>query len=197
VVRGSICLYDCDVVPSMRTARLLVIATVIAQFGLLQNAVADSQTALVTVQDFYKKYLSQDFSKPPDASRPAINLSRNFRKEIRATSVACAKYVEGPCGWGADGDEYLDTQETDPKLNYNNSGISFKEIKPNTVQVKLNVYPSIKDAGHFYDKTIKFKMIMDGGSWVVDDVIYSDGISARKQLADERRNAINHPDTKK
>ncbi|HLY96468.1 MAG TPA: hypothetical protein VKO66_04570, partial [Sideroxyarcus sp.] len=93
-----------------------------------------------------------------------------------------------------DGDEYLDTQEIDPNLSYLNSRIRFKLIKPNLVQVRLNVYPSIKDANGYYDRTITYKVVNENGNWVVDDVMYSDGVSTRQKMADENANAIAHPD---
>ena len=88
--------------------------------------------------------------------------------------------------WGADGDEYLDAQEIAPDLSYSNSGISIKEISLGTVQVKLNVYPSEKSAGDYYNKTITYKIIVENGKYLVDDMAYSDGISARQRLAEER-----------
>ncbi len=93
----------------------------------------------------------------------------------------------------ADGDEYLDTQEIDPILSYSNSRITISEISPGTVQVKLNVYPSVENAGDFYDKTITYKMVMEDGLYVVDDIAYSDGISTRRKLSEERAYVLAHP----
>ncbi len=155
---------------------------------------AQPQTAVDTVREFYKIYLNRDLSKPADDKRPAIGLSHSFIEVVKHSSEVCEKYADGPCGWGADGDEYLDAQEWDPKLSYDNSGITIKEIKPDVVQVKLNVYPSIKDAAKYYDRTITYTMVKENGKWVVDDVTYTDGISERKRLAEESSDAIANPD---
>lgn len=82
----------------------------------------------------------------------------------------------------------------DTDLNYLNSGIKFVEIERNVVQVKLNVYPSVKDANGYYDKTITYHLANENGDWAVDDVMYSDGESTRKLMAAENASAIANPD---
>lgn len=163
---------------------LIILVAICANLSVAQAA--DQSAAVNTVQDFYKRYLASDFSKMPTKARPKIALSKAFAKEIKRSDVDCKKYGEGPCGWGADGDEYLDAQEIAPDLSYSNSGISIKEISLGTVQVKLNVYPSEKSAGDYYNKTITYKIIVENGKYLVDDMAYSDGISARQRLAEER-----------
>jgi hypothetical protein len=117
-----------------------------------------------------------------------------FNKTVKENAKICAEYISGPCGWGSDGDVYLDTQESEPNLSFQSSGIGFTEIKPNLVQVKLNVYPSVKDATGYYEKTITFKMIKENGRWVVADVMYADGASSLQNMADENAVAMANPD---
>lgn len=155
---------------------------------------SESKNAVETIQDFYKRYLSYSYHKTPNVKRPLMIMSKSFSKAVKKNNEVCAAYVSGICGWGADEDEYLDTQETDPKLSFQNSGIKFIEIAPNLVQVKLNVYPSEKDASGYYDKTITYKMVREKGSWVMDDITYADGVSLRKKMAIENSYAIAHPD---
>jgi hypothetical protein len=154
---------------------------------------ADGKTAIATVREFYTRYLGYDYSKMPKASRPTIALSKAFLAEVEKTEAACKQYGEGPCGWGADGDEYLDTQEIEPGLSYSSSRMTIREISPNTVQVRLNVYPSVKDAGDYYQKTITYKMVRENGSFVVDDIAYTDGIATRKKLSEERKQVLAYP----
>lgn len=151
---------------------------------------AEGKSAVATIQDFYKRYIGYEHSRTPGDNPPGLALSRAFLAEIKETDALCQKYGEGPCGWGADGDEYLDTQEVDPGLSYSNSGIAISEISHGRVQVKLNVYPSEKGAGRYYQKTITFSMIQENGSYVADDIAHSDGISTRKILSDERRELL-------
>ena len=144
---------------------------------------ADSPVDVIS--KFYKSYLAYDSRGTPDNSRPGIDLSANFAAVVAHTDAVCEKFADYPCGWGADGDAYLDAQEFDPELRYESSGIVIKEAGPGVVTVELNVYPSIKDAGNFYLRSITYQLVNESGRWVVDDVIYSDGKSTRQVLIDE------------
>ena len=145
-----------------------------------------------TIRSFYQGYLNlRDRQTSP---APDLAYSKKFKAEIDESSRVCAKYVEGPCGWGGDTDVYLDTQERDPLLRFDNSRFEIKQLDAGTVQVRFNVYPSDKDDKGFYDKLVTYRMIKEGGRWVVDDVSYKDGVSARAQLAKERANAKAYPD---
>ena len=172
---------------------LLNLTFTFALCGMTTAFAADRKTAVATVRDFYRQYLAYDYAKTPQAPRPTMAFSTAFLREVTKTEAACHQYGEGPCGWGASGDEYLDTQESDPALSYSNSRITVREIAPGKVQVKLNVYPSVKDAGNYYDKTMTYKMVVENGSYVVDDIAYSDGISTRKRLSEERKQLLAFP----
>lgn len=147
-----------------------------------------------TIRSFYQRYLNLSNRQTAGAAKPNLAYSKKFNAEIEESASVCGKYVEGPCGWGGDTDVYLDTQETDPLLRYDNSRFAIKQLDAATVQVRFNVYPSEKDDKGFYDKLVTYRMIKEGGRWVVDDVSYRDGASARAQLAQERANAKAHPD---
>jgi len=137
------------------------------------------------VSNFYRTYLDYCNKKVTSVPRPKIALSADFSSVVAKTEAACKKYADYPCGWGADGDEYLDSQESDPNLTYQSSGISITETSPGIVKVQLNVYPSITDAGPYYHRIIIYKMVHESGEWVVDDVLYSDGKSTKKALVEE------------
>jgi hypothetical protein len=157
------------------------------------TAIGDERSGPVeTIRSFYQRYLNS--SNRQAAGTPNLAYSKKFHAEIEESASVCAKYVEGPCGWGGDTDVYLDTQETDPLLRYDNSRFAIKQLDAATVQVRFNVYPSEKDDKGFYDKLVTYRMVEEGGRWVVDDVSYRDGVSARTQLAQERANAKAHPD---
>lgn len=165
-------------------------AFLVTACGCSAAIAADHTTAVATVQDFYRRYLSFDYFKTPKTTRPTLRFSRAFLQEVDRTAAVCKKHEEGPCGWGADGDEYLDSQEVDPALTYANSEISIVATAIGRVRVQLDVYPSAKDAGDYYRKVITYKMVRERGSYVVDDVAYSDGISMRKKLVNERDQII-------
>ena len=141
-------------------------------------AIGDERNGPVdTIRSFYQRYLNSSDRQAADT--PDLAYSKKFSAEIDESASVCAKYVDGPCGWGSDSDVYLDTQETDPLLRYDNSRFAIKQLDAGTVQVRFNVYPSEKDDKGFYDKLVTYRMIKEGGRWVVDDVSYRDGVSAR------------------
>jgi hypothetical protein len=138
-------------------------------------------TAEGVVENFYRSYLGSK-SKP----KPALKFSKSFQKLILRNAKTCrAKAGPDTCGWGAHGDVYLDAQEYDPQ-SYDKAGASVTELAPGNVQAKFNVYPSAPNP-QSYDRTLVFRMIRESGSWVVDDIIYENRRSARKQLQDETK----------
>jgi hypothetical protein len=154
----------------------------------------ESLSALQTIDNFYKKLLNYNNHETPNVPRPKLKFSKSFSSEIEKNKEICKNFATGICGWAADSDEYLNTQETDPLLNYENSGIKLKEVSPNTIEVKLNVYPSEKRDKNYYNRTITFKMIKEGEVWVADDILYGEGDSSRQDMEKENVEYISHPD---
>lgn len=154
---------------------------------LFLNSHAESikvETPKQVINNFYHRYL--DFNiKLSKGTRPKLAFSKSFQILIDQNSEICKQNAGSDiCGFGANGDEYLNSQEIDPKLTFKSSQFSASEIRPGEVEVHLNVYPSVKDKEGFYQRKILFKMIKEKDHWVVDDIFYS-GISARKMIADE------------
>jgi hypothetical protein len=53
--------------------------------------------------------------------------------------------------------------------------------KGGLIQVKFNLFP--KDSNTF--TVVNYKMRFEGGKWVVEDIIYSSGKSARQLMKEE------------
>jgi len=139
--------------------------------------------ALLT--DFYKDYLSQDGTKP---RVPRIHFSKSFQSLINANKRLCdAKAGTDVCGWGANGDVFLNTQESDPKLTYENSEISITEAPNSKLIVVLNVYPSLKSKKDraFYTRRLSYLTFFEEDRWVVDDILMDDKFSAREAISRE------------
>lgn len=126
-----------------------------------------------TIEDFYKRYLNYNNTKASHSLAPKMRFSKSF-KELEAQDIKTCQEKAGTdiCGWGADTDIYLDTQETGPNLSYATSGIVITEPEAGKVKVALNVYPSDTSANGYYDKTIVYSMIKENGYWAVDDMSY-------------------------
>ena len=139
------------------------------------------------IEEFYKEYLNS--KKNQKTLKPSLAFSKSLKDLVSRNSQLChQKAPTDICGWGADEDVYLETQEVDPQLNYDNSGFKIFEIEPENIRVTFNVYPSVKDTGdHYYLKNILFLMLKEAGAWVVDDIYY-DGTaksSVRQRLSSE------------
>ncbi len=144
---------------------------------------AVSQGAKEIVDSFYKDYLSGSMSSKN--KKPEMAFSENFKGMIEKNAQVCKEKAGGDiCGWQANGNAYLNSQEYDPKLDYKNSGIKVTEPETGKVNVKMNIYPSQKGSGEFYDRNITFIMIQEKGKWVADDIVYGDK-SSRKTIQEE------------
>ena len=74
-------------------------------------------TASEVVQKFYQAYM--DFKKTKTNKPPQLTFSKSFRELIKKNAKLCKQRAKGDvCGFGADGDIYLDTQDTDEKFSF-------------------------------------------------------------------------------
>jgi hypothetical protein len=159
---------------------------------ITSSAFADGKSAKDTILEFYKQYLDHRYYAAPKKPRPILLFSKSFAAEIKKNKNICKKYSDGVCGWAADSDEYLNVQDQDENLNYNNSGIQAVEIAPNTIRVTLNVFPFEKN-NKVYERVITYKMLQENGRLVVDDIIYDDNSSSRKLMEEENKFNILNP----
>ena len=143
---------------------------------------ASGPSAKNTIEKFYRSYLD---TPSITAKKPSPSFSPSFRALLKKDEETCKKYAGSDiCGWGADGNVYLDAQEYDPHLTYRSSGIEITEAEPGKVKVNLNVYPSLKGANDSYKRSLVFVMVKTKGAWAVDDIL-SHGSSARKEMQEE------------
>lgn len=167
--------------------------TIIAAFFMLSGvSAAGQETALEAVKKMYMDYFG--IGGRSGSGIPEMKFSADFNSAIAENRKICAEYGYGICGWGSDGNEYLDTQDPDPGLTFVNSGIKFEDHGNNFIGVKLDIYPSDQDCGSYCLKNIKFKMVNENGHWVIDDIYYTDGVSSRKKLARENELNMKNPD---
>ncbi len=65
------------------------------------------------------------------------------------------------------------------------AGLRVIKIKEDEIKATFNVFPSLKERNtDFYEREIVFKLILENGNWVVDDLI-SSGRSARAEIQGE------------
>lgn len=156
-----------------------ILVLFLAALTSLSAQAAGGKSAPATIEAFYRKYLG--------SAKKELNLpfSRSFRALQKEDTAACKKFAGSDiCGFGADGDVYLDAQDFDPKLTYASAGFKATEAEPGKVTASFNLFPNDKASGDENKRTIVFAMVKEKGAWVVDDIL-TRGESARKQLRDE------------
>ena len=140
------------------------------------------------IDRFYRDYFRHYQTDPQQKTKgPTPPFSSGFIASLKQNAQVCsATAVEEPCGWGAGGDVYFQSQEYDPALTYESSRIKISELNPGEVRASFNVYPSDTKAGTFYDRTLVYKLVQAEGKWVVDDILV-DGKSMRHEMEEETR----------
>lgn len=145
------------------------------------------------VRSFYQTYLDH-LGNTSSGNKPALAFSRDFRESIEENENVCREFATGVCGFGADGDIYLDSQEYEQGLTLQSSGFRSSEDVEGVVTVSLNVYPTVSTPDGFYNKRVTFKLIREGGAWVVDDILDTDQESWRERIREENEFYRKNPD---
>lgn len=161
----------------------VLVLSLIIQTSCVSKKKTEGQKVIET---FYQTYL--DTLNDPNQSKPSLSLSSGFSDLITKNRLVCkTKAGSDICGWDAlHGDDYLNAQEIDSELNYNNSKFKSSEPKQNMVRVEFNVMPSAKTNKDkaAYLRVIEYVMVAEGLNWVVDDII-TEGKSLKQKLTDE------------
>jgi len=145
------------------------------------------------VRSFYETYLEK-LGNPAVIPKPNMPFSAEFQNAIEEHERVCKLYASGICGFGANGDIYLDSQEYEKGLTLINSGFQVSQGEDGVVTVKLNVYPSISTKDGYYDRQVSLKLIFESGAWVVDDLWYADRVSWKVRMRQENEAYSNNPD---
>jgi hypothetical protein len=167
------------------------LALVVVVVVLLIRRLAPSRSpGLALMNNFYRDYLSNWKSTETPPRKPgSLQYSKAFIDVIDLHDKTCAELHQKVGGWGVDEDVFLDSSQIDPGLTLQSSKLALSEPRHGLVEVRLNVYPSLKDAGTEYDRTVQFSMIEEAGKWVVDDIISGSkgNLSARKEIEERIR----------
>jgi len=156
----------------------------IAAIGLLADkAWSERQQQLDLITNAYKDHLSH--REVRQASQvPAGFYSQELEALVAANSHLCDSLSRGDeiCGYGADGDVFLDAQETSPGLDFEKSGFKAVRAGDDAVDVSFNVYPEM---GETYARRLKYQLVREPSGWRVDDVQFANGGSMREELRRE------------
>lgn len=143
-------------------------------------------------QDHLQARLKQQYNHAP---APGSFYSKNAEALIAENTTICETLVRNDniCGYGANWDQYLASQETDPNLTYVSANVRLRSVVKNAVDISFNVYP---EYGADSERTIRYVLVEEKGGWRVDDVLYEDGgrftatHSMRHMIAEENAHFI-------
>ncbi|MES2300023.1 MAG: hypothetical protein V4582_23495 [Pseudomonadota bacterium] len=129
---------------------------------------AQQQVAFLT--QVYQAYLGHGKHISVEHFKPATFYSASAQRLLAENDVVCRTLSRGDdiCGYSADGDPLLDTQETAPNLNFKNARFSAKPAGKNMVDVSFSVWPG---GGKRAQRAIRYTLVQDGEQWRVDDLI--------------------------
>lgn len=178
--------------PGVRTVRGILLGLAAVAGLVAANAGQAEARPAEVVAAFYRDYLDH-LGKRREA-KPELRYSQGFAGAVAENHATCERYADGVCGFGADGDVYLDSQEYEAGISWSSAGVRVVEQPRGTVVVSLNVYPSLAQHRDYYDKRISFRMTFEDGEWVVDDILYADGVSSRQRMQDENAHYRANPD---
>lgn len=145
----------------------LLVAIVLAIAALLGYKAQFENGQLVFLTNFYAGYLANPGKRMPP---PAGSFYSEELESLLATNHRlCAKLARDDeiCGYDADGDIFLDTQEAAPDLDFNKAGFKAIRSGERTVDVSFNVFPG---QGKNYDRQIRYVMKIEDDGWRVDDM---------------------------
>jgi hypothetical protein len=151
---------------------------------IADRAWSEKQRQLDLITDFYKDHLSRPESRQASQLPAGSFYTRELEALVDANSHLCESLSRGDdiCGYGADGDVFLQAQEVAPALDFERSGFTASRVGDNTVEASFNVYP---DLGASHMRRIRYVLAKEPAGWRVDDVLFADGGSMRQELKRE------------
>jgi hypothetical protein len=152
----------------------LLFCVVAATMGLTYYVKYPDQEQVEFITSFYKSYLSLPETKRAYYAVPPGAFYSKGAEALLATNDRLCQTLprnDDICGYSADWDVFLSTQETDPKLTFATARFKAIVSGKNMVDVSFNVYP---EYGADYDRKIRYVLVKENGGWRVDDVFFAE-----------------------
>lgn len=146
---------------------------------------SEQQQQIDLITDFYKDHLARPDQRQASQVPSGAFYSTELEALVDANAQLCYALSRGDdvCGYGADGDVFLDTQEVSPSLDFERAGFKVERVGDNTVEARFNVHP---DMGAAYERQIRYTLVQEQDKgWRVDDMHYAQGRSMRAELQQE------------
>jgi hypothetical protein len=154
---------------------VFLIAALVAAFQVFQHRPGskNEKARVEFLAHFYKGYLSHSRSDGGQGeAEPARFYSRAASSLLAANAAMCKSMSRGDeiCGYGADGDVILGTQEVAPDLTYESSRFTARPAGPNAVDVSFTVWPGQEGS----QRDLRYVLVEEDGQWKVDDVFFGE-----------------------
>jgi len=173
----------------MNKKRLLPAAVCLLAFAMValmaDKQWSEQQQQIDLIADFYKDHLSRPDQRQASQVPQGVFYSKELEALVDENNQLCYALSRGDdlCGYGADGDVFLDAQEVSPSLDFDRAGFEVERTGENTVQARFNVYP---DMGSAYDRQIRYTLVQEEDKgWRVDDMHFAQNRSMREELQQE------------
>lgn len=146
---------------------------------------SEKQQQLDLIANFYKDHLARPEARQASQLPAGSFYSKELEALVDANLQLCDSLSRGDdiCGYGADGDVFLDAQEVSPTLDFERAHFNVARSGENTVDASFNVYPDM--GGSAYDRHIRYVLVKEDSGWRVDDMLYDQGRSMRQELQRE------------
>jgi len=147
------------------------------------KAWSEKQQQLDLITDFYRDHLARPDQRQPSQVPPGF-YSKDLEALVDVNNQLCYSLSRSDdiCGYGADGDVFLDAQEVSPSLDFDRSSFRISRVDDNVVEATFNVYP---DMGTAYDRQIRYVLVQEDEGWRVNDMLFSQNRSMRVELQQE------------
>lgn len=151
---------------------------------LADKAWSEKQQQLDLITDFYKDHLARPETRAASQVPAGVFYSKELEALVDANSQLCYSLSRGDdiCGYGTDGDVFLDTQEVAPSLDFERAGFKASRVGENEIEASFNVHP---DMGAAYERQVRYVLVRQDDGWRVDDILYAPGRSMRASLQQE------------
>lgn len=178
-----------QIIKASRTVAVFhfTVVTVVA-LGTFSVAAQTSKTAEGVLRHFYTNYLNFDLRKAQKAKPPQLKFSRAFLKDRKENEASCRKIKDMPCGFGADGDPYLDAQDFGDELNARTAQLDIQKLSEEAKDfLKVKVSFFLFPGSDTRRRVLIYHMKRESSAWRVDDIEYESGDTARTWMQKETR----------
>lgn len=144
------------------------------------------QQQLDLITNFYQDHLARPEMRQASQLPAGAFFSKELEALVDSNQQLCDSLSRGDdvCGYGADGDVFLDAQEVPPTLDFERAQFKVTRAGENEVDASFNIHP---DMGKGSERQIRFVLVKEDNGWRVDDMLYAQQRSMRQELQKENQ----------